>query len=257
MSTKSEIAAKTARQNETEYGDLIARYGDRRALVVGSDGGENIGARIARSLVLERFLVNEPTQAGLDVTHIDRLDEYGFGTYDTLVLANGVTDLAWLEDQTPDKIVSILDNTLTGSMLATRQFVEETMYQRHLKYIVFVGSMAHRSVLNASAYYCAAKAGLDMFARCAAWELGPKGYRVFIVHPSNVEGTPMTEATIQGLMAYRGISREDAENYWAATRALPRWLRAAEIGRIVRWLVTQPEAEWLAGTSIDLSGGTR
>ena len=67
----------------------------------------------------------------------------------------------------------------------------------------------------------------------------------------------MTETTIQGLMDYRQISREDAEAYWSATRALPRWLQAGEIGRIVGQLVTDRSMEWLAGCPLDLGGGVR
>lgn len=229
----------------------------RRAHVVGSDGCGNIG-----SLIVD-CLSSDPTFDAVYQTDkkaydpiVEHAPHYWDGL-DTLVLANGRTNLDWIEDQPWDEIEMVIGDKLVASIHATSQFVERTIEDEHLKYIVFVGSMAHRAVLNGSAPYCAASAGLNHFARCVAWELAPKGYRVFIVNPSNTQGTPMTEETILGLMRYRDLDRAQAEEYWGAVRALPRWLQAVEIGTIVRELVTNRSMEWLAGCPLDLGGGTR
>lgn len=232
---------------------------ERSAVVIGSDRSGNIGSHIANRLMAdENFAgVAEHDERTLDISQEDICRRTRWMYFDTLVLANGETRMEWIENQDPLDVLSVIQNTLTASIMATSQFVRQTIKETHLKYIVFVGSMAHRSVLNASSPYCAAKAGLAHFARCMAWELAPKGYRVFIVHPSNVEGTPMTEATISGIMDYRDIDRREAEEYWSAVRALPRWLLPSEIAEIVHDLVTKPDNEWLAGSQLDLGGGLR
>lgn len=230
----------------------------RSAMIVGSNRRENIGARIAAGLRSASFKTHEVDKKGdpaFDAAQ--HAQETDFTMFDTLVLANGETYIDWIENQPPQMIYSVLRNKLFASMVASSEFVRQTLSQDHLKYIVFIGSMAGSAVLNGSAAYCAACAGLNHYARCLAWELAPKGYRVFILNPSNVEGTPMTEKTIRDLMSYRELSRDEAEEYWGAVRALPRWLSADEIGEIVASLVTFSEMEWLCGTPLNLGGGLR
>lgn len=231
----------------------------RHALVVGSDEQENIGAGIAGLLRSsgDFITVEERDIDTLDLGNSTDVRNYPWSNHDTVVFANGQTNLAWIEDQTYSAIESVLVNKLMGTIFGVREFVKRTINFPVTKNIVMIGSMAAGSVLNGSSVYCAACAGLQHFARCVAWELAPKGYRVFLLNPSNVEGTPMTEATIEGLMEYRGLDREQAEEYWGAVRALPRWLKAGEIATIAHWLVTTPEAEWLSGVPLNLGGGLR
>jgi hypothetical protein len=230
----------------------------RDAVVVGSNRNGNIGSSIANNLLGTGFSkVSEPTLDELNLIHLEHLSSFNWYDYDTAVFANGETHLDWIEDQPHKYIASVIDNKLLASIYGVKYFVEDTLNQDFIKNIVLIGSMAAGSVLNGSAPYCAATAGLNHFGRCIAWELAPKGYRVFIVNPSNTEGTPMTEDTIRGLMEYRQLSREVAESYWGATRALPRWLQPRNIGEIVSWLVTNDSAEWLSGTPLNLGGGLR
>lgn len=241
---------------------------DRRALVVGCRTG-NIGEQIADELSERGFArVHARDIAPTDGTWTSKVpfdlnddaDLYSVitpGAYDTIVLANGMTNLDWVEDQPLDKIEDVIENKLTGSIKAVSTFAAANYEQPYIKHIVLIGSMAYRSVLNASAPYCAACAGLVHFGRCVAWELAPKGFRVFIVNPSNVEGTPMTEETIKGIERYRDISRAQAEEYWAAVRALPEWLTREDIASLVGDLVTDDKFRWLAGVPLDLGGGLR
>lgn len=257
--TKAEVSEAHASSVKKKYANRIRLEHGRRALVVGSDREHNIGAMIADSLVIanEFFEVHEVDKEQVNVSLPSDLEVLDFGRYDTLVLANGATKLRWLEDFSPLETASIIEDTLVGSIFATQEFVRKTIEKPYLKNIVFIGSMAHRAVLNASSPYCAAKAGLAHFARCAGWELTPKGYRVFTVHPSNTEGTPMTEETIRGIEEYRGVDRRTAENYWGAINLMPRWLCPEDIGEVVRWLVTEDAAQFLSGSDIELKAGLR
>jgi hypothetical protein len=88
------------------------------------------------------------------------------------------------------------------------------------------------------------------------WELTPKGYDVFCVHPSNTEGTPMTRKTIEEIMKYRGIPRDEATAYWGSLNLKDHWLQITEIGEIVRFLLSG-HACHMSGTQVELSGGQR
>lgn len=263
MGSKESIAAGYIEDWHARTRDWVVPD-PRQALVIGVDPG-NIGAAIQESLCESDNEDGEPLFAKvqnrnietLNIAHIEIVRSFPWHKYDTVVFANGETRLNWIEDQSCLDMVQVVRNKMEATMFGISEFVRQTIDQAWIKNIVVIGSMAYRSVLNGSAPYCAASAGLVHFARCAAWELAPKGYRVFIVNPSNTEGTPMTEATIKGLMKYRNLEREEAESYWGAVRALPRWLQVENIGEIVTALVTDDNFEWLSGTPLDLGGGLR
>lgn len=258
MGTKDAVSTNYIKSWQDQTRDYMMPD-DRRAVIVGSNGSDNIGAAIASHFRSTKAFeeVAERDIDTLNLTVPEMVSEFPWIQYDTVVLANGQTSLNWIEDQSYDSIKSVLENKLMGSMYAVHEFVAQTLDEEFTKNIILIGSMAAGAVLNGSSVYCASCAGLQHFARCVAWELAPKGYRVFLLNPSNTEGTPMTEETIKGLMAYRGLNRIDAESYWGATRALPRWLQAGDIASIAHWLVTTPEAEWLSGVPLNLGGGLR
>lgn len=176
--------------------------------------------------------------------------------FDTLVINAGMTHLDWFEDQTPDRIYRVIDATLAGPMLAANAWVKATMGYQVKKYLVFIGSMAHKAVLNGSAPYCAAKAGIAHLVECLGYELTPKGYRVFGVHPSNTLDGPMTRATLDGLMRYRGLTQEEALEYWNTGLLMPGQLTRMDIAKQVAYL-TSGDADYQSGSNIELKGGQR
>jgi NAD(P)-dependent dehydrogenase (short-subunit alcohol dehydrogenase family) len=193
---------------------------------------------------------------------IDFLTEAGQGdpgVIDTLIVCAATTHLDWFENYMLDDQVEVLHDTLLCPMVATQQFVRTTLHTPWVKHIAYIGSMAYTKVLNASAPYCAAKAGLAHFARCMAWELGPKGYRVFIVHPGNVLDSPMTKVTVEGIARYRDIGMEDAYAYWASAEPPMGFLSRHEIAAVVESLVTDENENWAhaVGSQIELAGGMR
>lgn len=224
---------------------------ERRVLITGAGKSGSIGEAIANRL---RTVNNKVLHFQGDVR--DDVDERELREFDTLICCHGVTWLDWLENAPIERVREIIDVNLTGSILLARAFVRATYAMRFHKQMFFIGSMAHRAVLNGSAAYCASKAGLQHFVRCAAWELAPKGYDVFCINPSNTEGTPMTEDTIRGLMRYRGLTREAADSYWGAVCPKGKWLQPQDIARTVQWLF-EGNGEFLSGTAIDLPGGAR
>jgi NAD(P)-dependent dehydrogenase (short-subunit alcohol dehydrogenase family) len=259
--SKEAVHASYLESMKAEHGSkpVPPQYTQRRALVIGSNRFDgNIGSAIAEALTDEGFDVIDPPISELDATVASHTRDAlrSFPGTDTLVLANGYTYMDWIEDYPPEEIFKVVNHSLIGSMVATHQFVRETIEDPYHKHIVYIGSMAAKGVLNASAPYCAAKAGLMHFCKCMGWELTPKGYSVFVVNPSNTEGTPMTERTIKLIMNYREMDREQAEAYWSSINLKNRWLQPEDIAETVCWLVSG-KAGYMSGSAIDLSGGQR
>ncbi len=123
--------------------------------------------------------------------------------------------------------------------------------------IVFIGSYAHRHPFSNGTAYCAAKAGLDMATKTLGWELTDRGFRVHIVHPYHVEGTPMWDQVQEGVMQSKGLTRLGADEYARKDLKMPDPLSPLDVARTVAWLLNDPAAQWTSGTSIELYGGTR
>lgn len=123
--------------------------------------------------------------------------------------------------------------------------------------IVFVGSYAHDHPFTNGTLYCAAKAGLDMAARTLGWELTGNGYRIHIVHPYHVNGTPMWKQVEKDVMRSKGMTMEEADAYNRKDLRMPHLLTAPEVGSVISSLLNVPEFGWMSGTSLRLYGGSR
>jgi NAD(P)-dependent dehydrogenase (short-subunit alcohol dehydrogenase family) len=179
-----------------------------------------------------------------------------YTNYDTIIFNNAIMGLDWIGEISHSYIQDCVDTILTSTMKVTDDFVRNTLDKPVVKTVIYIGSMAYNHVLNASSAYCAAKAGLAMYAKCAAYELAPKGYRVFTIHPSNVADAPMSEQTVQELVKLRGLCYEDAVSYWAAECPMGTFLQKDEIASLVKMLLTD-EARYLSGSNLELAGGQR
>lgn len=258
---KEEVSASYLDVVKRNFGNLAQVPAKRSALVVGTDRAGSIGRAVVDEFVKDGFEnVWAPPRRDFDVTRPGQMKKwlYDHELIDTLVLSHGVTHLSWFEDQLEEDICEQVEINLTGTMLAIKAFVDRTISHRHArKTIIVIGSMAYRNVLNGSAPYCASKAGVAHLIACLGWELTPKGFYVYGVHPSNVEGTPMAEDTIHGLMDYRNLDRESAEAYWGSLNLMPRWLQAVDVARTVRGLCDERNSAYQSGTNIELTGGQR
>lgn len=260
---KEELSNQYLDQVKEKFGHLKLKHKNRAAVVVGVNVFQpNIGFAITNTLTKmdEYEIVLAPRIDELNVCNVSQCASY-FKTMpamtDTLVLSHGVTYLDWFENQPNLDITDIIRTNVMGTINALQAFVNASMDFPFRKSIVVMGSMAYRNVLNASAVYCASKAAVAMLVRSLGWELTPKGFNIFCVHPSNTIDTPMTEHTIRELAKYRGISMAQAEDYWASVKLTPEWLSAYDIAEVVVDLVMNESAIFQSGTQIELSGGQR
>lgn len=252
MSDKAKISASYIDEQKAMHGwKPLAPLDKRNVLITGDSRANSIGEAIRTALDRKNSYI---VSLGGDVRDYD-ISHRREG-FDTFIICHGVTHLDWIEDCPTDKIQEIMDVNITSIIKMVSRFVQVTLNNPQKKQIIVIGSMAHRCVLNGSAAYCASKAAVNMFCRCIAWELAPKGYDVFCIHPSNTLGAPMSEDTIQGLMRYRSLDRQEAEAYWGACLPKAQWLLPENIADLVVFLMSG-KAEYLSGTPLDLPGGQR
>ena len=254
-------------QKDAHAGKRYRRISQRVALVVGAREG-NIGHAIVDRLQDGGITVHtvDLIADGIDIASAEGLDVITKLQPDILVLANGSNYMEWIENMELANVEQVIHDTLTASIIATSWWAQQVMHDPWRKSLVFIGSMAHKAVLNGSSPYCAAKAGLNHFAECCGWELTPKGFTVHTVHPSNTFSRKdnrgnfyphMTEATIRGLMEYRNLSRQAAEEYWGACNLMDRWLHPDDIAELIWFLITSESAMFMSGAALEMKAGQR
>lgn len=231
----------------------------KEALVLGARSGSgNIGDAIVKlSPVGWKSRGDDCSAYGFDPPPTE-----AFEGYDALVVTMGRTYKDHFTDVSEPTLAGVIDACLIRPLLAARRFVEVTKQPRRDPadgplHIVLVGSYAHRHPFTNGTAYCAAKAGLDMAGKALGWELTDLGYRVHVVHPFHVQGTPMWKDVEKGVMESKGLTWQEADDYNRKDLKMPDLLTAHEVAEIIWTLITVPAMGWLSGTSVELNGGTR
>jgi NAD(P)-dependent dehydrogenase (short-subunit alcohol dehydrogenase family) len=186
---------------------------------------------------------------------------------DALIVTLGATYKGHFAEITDGDISRILRACLELPLRCARRYVQATEQKwppspsqgpaDRIRHIIFVGSYAHDHPFTNGTLYCAAKAGLDMAARTLGWELTDRGYRIHIVHPYHVQGTPMWAQVEQDVMRTKGMTYEEADAYNRKDLKMPDLLRPEEVAEVVYNLVHLPAFGWLSGQPINLYGGSR
>jgi NAD(P)-dependent dehydrogenase (short-subunit alcohol dehydrogenase family) len=248
MSSKDKIQSSYLRKQLTEHGWKV-RPEPSTDLMIAITGAGKEGS--IGQAIMSKF----PTKINAISPDVI-FEDFDFSNYSALIMCHGYTYMDWIENVPDEETQKIIDTNLYGTIRMVRQFVNATIKAPHRKKVITIGSMAYTKILNGSAAYCASKAGLNMFIKCAAWELAPKGFDFYIINPSNVVDTPMTKDTIEHLMRYRNLSEEEANMYWATNSIRECLLTKEEIACYIEYIMLN-DSEYLTGSSIDLAGGQR
>ncbi|MFI7533698.1 SDR family NAD(P)-dependent oxidoreductase [Streptosporangium sp. NPDC049376] len=137
---------------------------------------------------------------------------------------------------------AVIESDLTSVYLTVSAFLP-AMVERGRGAIVTMSSTAGRHPGGANAAYAAAKAGVVMFTKHLANEVGGHGVRVNCVAPSAVLNERMR----------RFMSDEQLDGL-AASYPLGRIGRPEDVAQAVLYLVSDASS-WVTGVALDLTGG--
>jgi len=238
----------------------------RVAMVTGA--GRGIGAAIAKALAAEKIKV------GVNALHLETaaivtkeiLDAGGeaisipgnvaepsavnkmvanlveaFGPVDILV-----NNAAAMAEIMPFKRTTIKEQedeliTLIGTFNCTRS-VLSSMIERRNGRIINISSISGRYGEPGRAIYSAAKAGINMFTKALAYEVGQYGITVNSISPG---------ATLTPRFKARSKETHDAAR---RSIAIPRFAEPEEVANAVLFLVKN-EASYITGAILDIDGG--
>jgi NAD(P)-dependent dehydrogenase (short-subunit alcohol dehydrogenase family) len=174
---------------------------------------------------LEASLADLPPLAGL-------VNAAGFGGYSEIVDSDA---MAWR---------NIVDVCLTGTYVMTK--VVGGAMRRHGSHgaIVNIASTNAQQPAAGMSAYCSAKAGVEMFTKVAAMELGAYGIRVIGVGPG-LTATPLTGR----LTGNAGLYQSFLDNIPLGRAAEP-----ADIAASVLFLLSE-DAGYITGQTLYVDGG--
>jgi 3-oxoacyl-[acyl-carrier protein] reductase len=248
----------------TRYPDLAGRT----AVVTG--GSRGIGAETARALAANgvEVVVNGRDRAALDavvasitsaggravgvagditdpdVAHLLRtVAEESFGPASIIVpFAGGQGAPVPVEKMSLGQWRSTLDSDLTSTFITVTEFLPG-MIERGAGSIITMASTAARQVGLGSIAYAAAKAGVLMFTRNLADQLGKHGIRANAVSPSAVLNDRMRTAMT------------DEQLVQLATHfPLQRIGQPVDVAQAVIYLASDASS-WITGVTLDITGG--
>jgi len=169
--------------------------------------------------------------------------EQVFGPVDILIAYAGGGGPKPITEITEEEWRSTVDANLTSTFLTVKSFLPGMIERQHGT-IVTTSSSAGRLPGRVSAAYAAAKAGIVMFSRHIANEVGQYGVRVNCVSP----GAILTERS-----PLHQISEEQRQQV-AATHPLGRLGEPEDVALATLFLVSD-SAAWLTGITLDVTGG--
>jgi 3-oxoacyl-[acyl-carrier protein] reductase len=189
-----------------------------------------VRANIARKVEIERLFAET---------------KKAFGRLDILVNNAGVYEFVPLENVTEEHFHKHFDVNVLGPLLATQEATK--YFGSEGGSIINISSSASVSAPAVASVYSATKAALDAITKSLAKELGPRKIRVNAINPGMVE----TEGVRAG-----GFLESDFQKMFEAQSALGRLGQPDDIAPAVVFLAS-PDAKWITGETLVVSGGYR
>ena len=171
----------------------------------------------------------------------DVVDTYG--KVDILVNNAGVAGGGPVDSMSEDVWRSIIDVNLSGTFYVSRSVIPYMKAQHHGR-IINASSYAAITPSYGGAAYAASKAGVHLFTRVLASELGPWNITVNCYAPGMVPTQ----------MNHFADLPEDRQSRLLDMLSLRRWGRAEEVASLIMFLVSDA-ASYITGSLIDVSGG--
>ncbi len=200
--------------------------------------------------------VGETLVLAADITAADAVDslwsaiEGAWGRVDVLVANAGAGVSARVHKTTDDDWQRMLDLNLTAPFRCLRRALPSMLDQQWGR-VVVVASVAAKVGEPYIAAYTASKHGVLGLVRSAAAEVAASGVTVNAVCPGYVD-TPMTDATVAGIVAKTGRSLEEARQILADKQPSRRLVTADEVAAAVWACVANGS---INGQGLNVDGG--
>lgn len=149
------------------------------------EGGPTVSEMLAERGVPHRFVQTDVTAPEAMDAVIDAADE--FGGVDVLVTSAGVSDRVDVLEMTPDRLRRIMAVNFEGTVFACQAAARSMIARGVGGSIVTISSVGGMKGFALSSAYSASKGAVRTFSYALADALGPRGIRVNVIHPGQVD----------------------------------------------------------------------
>jgi NAD(P)-dependent dehydrogenase (short-subunit alcohol dehydrogenase family) len=164
------------------------------------------------------------------------------GIPDVLVNAAGSYPVTPLLEMDEARWRPVIQENLDSTVFCTGAAARRMRERGSGGVVINIASIEGLTPKAGHSHYCAAKAGVLMFTRSAAWELGGAGIRVNAISPGLIAREGIETTWPQGVAA------------WRATAPLGRMGEAREVAAACLFLAS-PAAAWITGANLVMDGG--
>lgn len=241
---------------------------EKTVIITGADGGiggglvevfANAGARIAAHGIKHseklKNLVSSLQARGVaalavtgDIRSETAMEQMvseviaAFGTVDVLINNAGIQPLCAMPEMDYKCWQEVVDVDLNGTFVVTQAVSKQMIAAKTGGSIIHIASIEASLPKKNHSHYDAAKAGVKMYARSCALELGEYGIRVNSVSP--------------GLVDRGGLAQEWPEGYqsWMAAVPVKRTAYPQDIGKACLFLASDL-SEFISGHDLVVDGG--
>jgi len=232
------IGAAIAKHLAAEGASVVVNYASSRA------GADKVVAEITanggKAVAVQADVAKKP-----DIERLFAETKKAFGALDILVNNAGIYEFLPLEKITEDHFHKQFNVNVLGQILATQEAVKH--FGSTGGSIINISSVASTSAPAGGSVYSATKAAVDAVTKSLAKELGPRKIRLNTINPGMVETEGLHSA---------GMVESDFRKQIEAQTPLGRIGQPDDIAPAVVFLAS-PDAGWITGQSLYLTGGLR
>jgi 3-oxoacyl-[acyl-carrier protein] reductase len=232
------IGAAIAKALAVEGAAVVVNYASSRA------GADKVVAEITgnggKAVAVQADVAKKP-----DIERLFAETKKAFGALDILVNNAGIYEFLPLEKITEDHFHKQFNVNVLGQILATQEAVKH--FGSTGGSIINISSVASTSAPAGGSVYSATKAAVDAVTKSLAKELGPRKIRLNTINPGMVETEGLHSA---------GMVESDFRKQIEAQTPLGRIGQPEDIAPAVVFLAS-PDAGWITGQSLYLTGGLR
>ncbi|KAH2763469.1 hypothetical protein KXV66_008057 [Aspergillus fumigatus] len=246
MASNRGIGATTALRLAQHGADVAVNYTNSAA------AAESVAEKI-RSFGVRAITVKADVSKETDIKAVFEEVMEEFGRLDIVLSNSGIEHFGSVSTVTEAEIDNILRVNVKGQFFVTQQAYKHLADNGRL---ILMSSISAFKGVPGHAIYAASKAAIHGMIKCLAYVFGPRGITVNAIAPGGIKTDMYKEAAAKYLPRGENMSEAEIDEEMSQWSPLGRPGFPDDVSGVVA-LLASPEAQWLTGQILHVSGGAQ